>query len=157
MSGSFLQYTTSSFVYCVIAAENLCLINAMLPELLMSCQFTVISLFFHKIIGLRDIGGQMCAHDDGVDGWESLPHTLSPSNHCFIHCHNLHCTSLLHPAILLYTVWARKQQTVQQRVRSGWVTFIVFILTSARFTPSSNASSLHGTCLFFVLFFLLQR
>lgn len=102
-----------------------------------------------KIIGLCDIGGQMCAHDDGVDGWESIPHTPSPYNHCFTHCHNLHCTSLLHPAILLYTVCARKQQTVQQRVRSGWVTFIVFILTSARFTPSSNASSLHGTCLFF--------
>lgn len=40
---------------------------------------------------------------------ESLPHTMFlifP----LLHCHNLRCTSPLHPAIPVYTVWVRKQQ-----------------------------------------------
>lgn len=156
MTGSFLQYTTSSFVYCVIAAENLCLINAMLPELLMSCQFTVISFYFQVYIennwALGHWGANVCA-------WWRCWWLGKPTTHCLLQTTALlTVTTSTAPRCYIqrsfYILYGPgKKKTVQQRVRSRLVTFIVFVLTFAHFTSSSNHSSLHGTCPVLCFFF----
>lgn len=123
------------------------LINILLPGLLKSCQIRFLSLIFPGVQN-RKLGFGTCVHTVTVLMAETAYHT--PSSPWSSH----HCTTLLHPALPIYTIWVRKQQEVQERVRSGWATFHHFSFVPPASLCAEESSPLDGTCLGIFLSFL---
>lgn len=105
------QYTLQLIILFIMSlqhsscCENLC--NVMLPKLLKS----FIPGVYERQSGFGImLMGKPKAYHTQSSSWSS--------HHCFLHYHNLHCTSLLHPAIPVYTVLVRTTE-VQWCVVNG--------------------------------------
>ncbi len=132
----------------------------MLPEPLKSCQFRVIRLFFQVCIknnwALGQVWKNVCAQ---WQCWWLGKAYRTPSS--FWSSHFFIVTTSAAPRSVIqrshvYTSMGEKTSEVQRRVRGGWVTFTLFILTAAHLASSRNASSLDGTVSVFCFFFTVN-
>lgn len=159
-----VKYTTSS-LFASSQQKTFSSSTAVLPELLTSCQFTAVSLFClkdyikntWKLVGFfwGGVGGGVkcaCTSTELTAGKPYHTHTPSPSNKCFF---PPTVTTSAAPRCyvqrsfrILYGL--ENNTKVQQKVRSGWATCVLFILTSPS-SPHPEMPHLY-MALFFIIF-----